>query len=112
MYVANKLKDIIQVGKKVQSRVVQKYIEKTYLIKDGTKFDVRQWVLVTSWDPLEAYIFDSSYLRLCSSKFSLTDISDIYRHLSNYAVQKTSETGQQKPNYCWSIEEFEAFISE
>lgn len=73
IYLTKKLKDIINIGKKSQSKVVQKYVEKPYLI-NGKKFDVRQWVLVTSWDPLEIYIFETAYLKFCSKNFDLNDL--------------------------------------
>jgi len=54
------------------------------------KFDIRQWVLVTSWEPLEIYVFDSAYIRICSEEFSLDDFNNTYKHLSNYRIQKTN----------------------
>ena len=54
------------------------------------KFDIRQWVLVTSFDPLVIYSFSDFYLRICGSDFNLDDISDSYKHLSNYTIQKTN----------------------
>lgn len=95
--------------KKKQSKVVQKYVERPLLI-GNKKFDLRQWVLVTSWEPLDVYVFDTAYLRLCTSTFTLNDLSDVYRHLSNYTIQKTNtEQNDVKMNdgIVMSIDEFE-----
>jgi len=82
------------------SKVVQKYIENPFLIfilnsltnkLEKRKFDIRQWVLVTSFNPLIAYMFSSCYLRICSKEFSLSDISNIFTHVTNYSIQKESE---------------------
>ena len=87
IYLTRKLKDIITLGKKSQSKVVQKYVEKPFLINEK-KFDVRQWVLVTSWDPLEIYVYETAYLKFCSKNFDLSELSDNLRHLANYSLQK------------------------
>ena len=59
-----------------KAKIVQKYIEKPLLLNinnEVRKFDIRQWVLVTSYDPLEIYIFEDFYLRICGSKYDLND---------------------------------------
>lgn len=66
--------------------VVQKYIEQPFLV-DQRKFDIRQWFLVTSWSPLELYIYDEAYCRFSKEQFSL-DNFDKFIHLTNQAIQR------------------------
>jgi len=47
-------------------------------------------VLVTSFDPLKVYVFDEFYLRICGSKYDLNDITDAFKHLTNFSIQKTN----------------------
>ena len=90
--------------------MVQKYVEAPLLI-NKKKFDLRQWVLVASWDPLDVYVFDTAYLRLCSSDYSLSDLQDAYKHLSNYSVQKTN-TDDNSETHVMSIPEFEEYMKD
>jgi tubulin monoglycylase TTLL3/8 len=53
---------------------------------EGRKFDIRQWVLVSSLEPLVIYMFSESYLKICGSEFNLKDFSDGFRHISNFSI--------------------------
>lgn len=57
---------------------------------DARKFDIRTWVLVTGWTPLQAFVFDECYLRVCPQSFSLAEskFGDQGVHLTNLSVRR------------------------
>ena len=65
------------------------------------KFDLRQWVLVTSFEPLTIYMFDACYLRICGAPFDLKDLDDPMSHLANYTVQKKGTKTDEET--VWSL---------
>ncbi|CAN0417092.1 unnamed protein product [Pylaiella littoralis] len=74
--------------------VVQKYVERPLLVQ-GYKFDIRQWVLLTSINPFVVWGFDESYVRFSSRPFTMNacSLSDRLVHLCNHSVQKEQDQG-------------------
>ncbi|XP_075808311.1 tubulin monoglutamylase TTLL4 isoform X2 [Microtus pennsylvanicus] len=69
--------------------LVQRYLHKPYLIS-GSKFDLRIYVYVTSYDPLRIYLFSDGLVRFASCKYSpsMKSLSNKFMHLTNYSVNK------------------------
>ncbi|KAL1491448.1 hypothetical protein ABEB36_012046 [Hypothenemus hampei] len=67
--------------------VVQKYIEKPLLI-GGYKFDLRLYVCVPSYHPLTIYMYKEGLARFGTDKFSLNDLRNPFRHLTNSSINK------------------------
>ena len=78
---------------RIERYVVQRYIHKPYLM-DGFKFDLRIYVLITSVDPLWAYIYKEGMARFAAEKYKVpksNNLENLYMHLTNYAINKDHE---------------------
>ena len=82
-----------------QASVIQKYIENP-LCLHGYKFDLRLYILVTSFCPLEAFIYKEGFARLSTHKFSLNaqDVDNKFVHLTNSSIQKQNVQGPTRDN--------------
>ena len=76
--------------------VVCKYIANPLLV-NGHKFDLRIYVLVTCIDPLRIYVYNEGLARFASEPYesSKQSTKNLYSHLTNYSINKKSETFQQ-----------------
>eukprot|EP00826_Nyctotherus_ovalis_P005450 TRINITY_DN11231_c0_g2_i3.p1 TRINITY_DN11231_c0_g2~~TRINITY_DN11231_c0_g2_i3.p1 ORF type:complete len:218 (-),score=41.78 TRINITY_DN11231_c0_g2_i3:218-871(-) len=83
------------VSSKGQQYVVQKYIENPMLIK-GRKFDIRQWVLVTSWNPITVWMYHECYVRLGAVEYQRHEFSNTFMHLTNNCITKNFKRGIQE----------------
>ncbi|XP_071665558.1 tubulin polyglutamylase TTLL5 isoform X8 [Patagioenas fasciata] len=71
--------------------LVSRYISNPLLI-DDFKFDVRLYVLVTSYDPLVIYLYEEGLARFATVRYDQTskNIKNQFMHLTNYSVNKKS----------------------
>ena len=56
------------------------------------KFDIRQWVLVTDWNPLTVWLYSEPYIRFAAADMTFKNIYNRYAHLSNNSVAKYAKT--------------------
>ncbi|ELU03224.1 hypothetical protein CAPTEDRAFT_134404, partial [Capitella teleta] len=93
-----------------ETYVVQRYLEDPYLI-GGRKFDLRVYVLVTSYVPMKVWLYRGGFARFSNTRFSMDAIDDTYVHLTNVAVQKTAPDYDPDKGSKWSIRQLRQFLS-
>jgi hypothetical protein len=91
------IEDISEVPIK-ESCIISKYIANPLLV-NGLKFDLRLYVLVTSYDPLRVYIYKEGLTRLAIEQYKIepgknSAMSNKYAHLTNYSINKKHEKYQ------------------
>ncbi|XP_058058759.1 tubulin monoglutamylase TTLL4-like [Anopheles bellator] len=99
--------------------IVQRYIERPLLI-NGSKFDLRLYVLVTSMNPLRVYMHTDGLARFASVKYSEKSetLSDRYMHLTNYSINKLSTNYSQNEDadacqgHKWTIKSLWSYFIE
>ena len=71
--------------------IIQKYIEKPFLI-NRRKFDIRLYCLITSINGyIQAYYYKDGYIRTSCKEYNPKNITNKFIHLTNDAVQKKSD---------------------
>jgi len=109
----DQLNDILTNIKPHNQIVIQKYIENPLIIK-GRKFDIRQWVLVTNFNPLTVYLFDTPYIRFGAEEFHIDDFKNIFSQLTGNSIAKHSEKFENSEieGDMWEIEQFRDYLKE
>ena len=64
--------------------LASEYIKKPHLI-NGFKYDLRIYVLITSYDPLRIYLYDDGLVRFATEKydFKKSSLKERFVHLTN-----------------------------
>ena len=77
---------------KKQGYLVSKYLSKPHLLR-GFKYDLRIYIVVTSFEPLKAYIFKEGLVRLATQPYTTAkgSLKKRFVHLTNYSVNKKAD---------------------
>ena len=72
-----------------EQMVIQQYVSNPLLL-DGYKFDLRLYVLVTSFKPLEAFVYREGFGRFATEPYSLAPNQrhNLFAHLTNSSINK------------------------
>ena len=79
------------------------------------KFDLRQWVLVTDWNPLTVWLYSEPYVRFAGVDFDFENIGNRYSHLSNNSVIKNlkgSVASYVIEGNMWSLQDLQDWLTE
>lgn len=84
------------VNKMRNGYIVSKYLAKPHLVR-GYKYDLRVYVLVTSFEPLKIYLFSEGLVRLATVPYttSKSSLKQRFVHLTNYSVNKKADSYQK-----------------
>jgi hypothetical protein len=72
--------------------IISRYIDNPLLL-NGLKFDLRVYVMVTSFEPLRIYVYNEGLARFASEPYHHpgTTKESKYAHLTNYSINKRNE---------------------
>jgi tubulin polyglutamylase TTLL5 len=73
-----------------QKSVVCRYISNPFLI-NSHKFDLRIYIIITSFDPLRIYMFKDGLARFASEKYNQENPNNRFSHLTNYSINKKNK---------------------
>ena len=113
----SKFGDLVQTIESSQQEstvwVVQKYIENPMIIL-GKKFDIRQWVVVTSWNPLRIFYFHECYLRFTSDNYDPSRLHNKFMHLTNNCIASQSKNFDNSSieGNMWNHVQFASYLDE
>ncbi|CAL1301072.1 unnamed protein product [Larinioides sclopetarius] len=91
--------------------VISRYIDKPLLI-GGRKFDLRIYVLVTSFRPLKAYIYRLGFCRFCHVKYSgnIKELDNMFVHLTNVSIQKQADEYNSVHGGKWTVQNLQLYL--
>jgi len=87
------------ISNKKEGILASRYIMNPHLI-NGLKYDLRVYVLVTSYCPLKVYIYNDGLVRFATELYNLDpkNINEKFVHLTNFSINKKNTAKFVKNN--------------
>ncbi|KAJ8614060.1 hypothetical protein CTAYLR_005822 [Chrysophaeum taylorii] len=94
-----------------EAYVISRYVEHPLLV-GGKKFDLRLYVLVTSYRPLRVYQYAHGFARFCNAKYNsqVSELNNPFIHLTNVAIQKHNDDYNVNHGGKWNVQHVKLFI--
>lgn len=90
IYITDNIQQVA--SKNMTGMLASEYVSNPLLI-NGLKFDLRIYVLITSFNPLRIYIYEEGLVRFATEAFTLhaSQMANLFVHLTNYSINKFSD---------------------
>uniref|UniRef100_A0A3B3BH90 Tubulin tyrosine ligase-like family, member 1 n=1 Tax=Oryzias melastigma TaxID=30732 RepID=A0A3B3BH90_ORYME len=94
-----------------EAYVISLYIDNPLLI-GGKKFDLRLYVLVTTYRPLKCYMYKLGFCRFCTVKYtpSTSELDNMFVHLTNVAIQKHGDDYNHVHGGKWTVSNLRLYL--
>ncbi|XP_023391639.1 probable tubulin polyglutamylase TTLL1 isoform X5 [Pteropus vampyrus] len=94
-----------------EAYVISLYINNPLLI-GGKKFDLRLYVLVSTYRPLRCYMYKLGFCRFCTVKYtrSTSELDNMFVHLTNVAIQKHGEDYNHIHGGKWTVSNLRLYL--
>lgn len=93
--------------------VINTYLMHPHLIR-GFKYDLRVYVLVTSFDPLTVYVYQDGLVRFATQPYQTKNRKQRFCHLTNFSINKNAQNykkasgadeGEEENSSKWTIKQ-------
>uniref|UniRef100_A0A8C7DAT7 Tubulin tyrosine ligase-like family, member 1 n=2 Tax=Salmoninae TaxID=504568 RepID=A0A8C7DAT7_ONCKI len=94
-----------------EAYVISLYIDNPLLI-GGKKFDLRLYVLVTTYRPLKCYMYKLGFCRFCTVKYtpSTSELDNMFVHLTNVAIQRHGDDYNHVHGGKWTVSNLRLYL--
>ena len=73
--------------------MVQDYLDDPHLINER-KYVLRLYVLISSVEPLQVYLYDEGFAKLASDPYDLNDLDNLFSHLTNPDINALNDEAE------------------